>query len=327
MSETAQDRADTTSSPPPRERGRLRTPSLRVTAMLAAAMLAVGVTVGAAIGPAPDASYAGAADSVAQRLPLLLAALAGREHTTTAQNTSTPTVQAPAVTPTETPAPASPAKPARTTTSTPASKAAPEETASKPSGSGKATTSKLPAISSVWLIELAGTSFTEALAQPTATPYITGQLIPAGTLLSGWSALSASAFASEAALAEPPAAGAVPPLLHSIVQPPCPEGAAGASCATGTPGELTAADAFLKATLAQITTTPAYREHGLVVVTFATVAIATQAGLPGGASSTTLTYQPPAGALLLSPFVKAGARATMAFNPTSPRQSLEKLLH
>lgn len=292
--------------------------------MLAAVMLAVGVAVGAAIGPTPEASYAGAADSVAQRLPLLLAALAAREHTaTTAQTTSPPPVQAPAVTPTETPAPSSAAKPASTTTS----KAAPEETASKPTGSGKTTTSKLPAISSVWLIELAGTSFAETLAQPTAAPYITGQLLPAGTLLSGWSALSASAFASEAALAEPPAAGAAPPLLHSIMQPPCPEGAAGASCATGTPGQLTAADEFLRATLAQINTTPAYREHGLVVVTFATVAIATQAGLPAGASSTTLTYQPPAGAVLLSPFVKAGARSTTAFNPTSPRQSLEKLLH
>ncbi len=135
-------------------------------------------------------------------------------------------------------------------------------------------------MTNVWLIELAGTSFAEALAQPGASPYITGQLIPAGTLLSGWSALTAGAFASEAALAEPPAPGATPPLLHSIVQPPCPEGAAGAPCATGTPGQLTAADEFLKATLAQITTTPLYREHGLVVVTFATVAVASQAGLP-----------------------------------------------
>jgi hypothetical protein len=31
--------------------------------------------------------------------------------------------------------------------------------------------------------------------------------------------------------------------------------------------------------------------------------------------------------VLLSPFAKAGARSTVAFNPTSPKQSLEKLLH
>jgi hypothetical protein len=111
------------------------------------------------------------------------------------------------------------------------------------------------------------------------------------------------------------------------VQPPCPEGAGGAACAAETPGQLTAADEFLKATLTQITATPAYREHGLVVVTFASVGVATQAGLPAGASSATLTSQPPAGVVLLSPFARAGARSSASFNPTSPRQSLEKLLH
>jgi hypothetical protein len=94
----------------------------------------------------------------------------------------------------------------------------------------------------------------------------------------------------------------------------------------GTPGQLTSADEFLKATLSQITGTSLYREHGLVVITFTTVGIASQAGLPAAASSATLTYQPPAGVLLLSPFVHAG-RSSATFNPTSPRQSLEKLLH
>jgi hypothetical protein len=124
----------------------------------------------------------------------------------------------------------------------------------------------------VWLIELSGVSFAEALASPAAAPYITGQLVPKGTLLSGWSALAGSAFANDAALAEHKSAiGGAPPLLHSIVQPPCPEGAAGAACAAGTPGALTAADEFLKATLASITATTTYGEHGLVVVTYTTV--------------------------------------------------------
>ena len=40
-----------------------------------------------------------------------------------------------------------------------------------------------------------------------------------------------------------------PQTLDSIVQPPCPEGAAGAACAPETAGALTAADEFLKATV------------------------------------------------------------------------------
>jgi phosphatidylinositol-3-phosphatase len=163
-------------------------------------------------------------------------------------------------------------------------------------------------------------------SQAAAAPYISSQLLAQATLLSGWTALEASAFASEAALAEPPAAGSTPPILHSIVQPPCPEGPAGAGCAPETPGQLTAADEFLKTTLATITGTPAYKEHGLVVVTFATVGIATQSELPPGASTSQLTSEPPAGVAVLSPFAKAGARSSIAFNPTSPRQSLEKLL-
>jgi hypothetical protein len=121
--------------------------------------------------------------------------------------------------------------------------------------------------------------------------------------------------------------GASPPLLYSIVQPPCPEGAAGAQCAAGTPGQLTTADEFLKASVSQITSTATYREHGLIVVTFATVGVASATGLPAGASTATLTSKPPAGVVLISPFVHAGARPSTTFNPTSPEQSLEKLLH
>jgi hypothetical protein len=179
----------------------------------------------------------------------------------------------------------------------------------------------------VWLIELSGPAFSSALAQASAAPYIDGQAVPSGTLLSGWTALSASAFASEAGLLEPSAPGSPPPLLHSIVQPPCPEGTAGASCAPETPGQLTAADTFLKETLATITSTPAFKEHGLVVVTFATVAQPTLSGLAAGSSNATLTSEPPAGALLISPFAKAGVKSSTAFNPTSPRKSVEALLH
>ena len=123
----------------------------------------------------------------------------------------------------------------------------------------------------MWLITLSGSNFAQALAQTAAAPYIDSQLVPAGTLLSGWSSLDASSFASEAGLL----GGEPPQTLDSIVQPPCPEGAAGTACAPETAGALTAADEFLKATLPAITASAAYREHGLVVITFGSVGNAT----------------------------------------------------
>jgi predicted lipid-binding transport protein (Tim44 family) len=302
---------------------RRRVLSTRWAGGLAAAMLGIGVTVGAAIGPAPAPSLAG---SVAARLPLLLAGLGTKHASTTASASPQPSASAagPASPPaasasaTSEPAGSSPSAPAAAEDTTPAAAEAPSRT-TKSKGT-------LPAVTNVWLIQLAGEGFGAAAAQPSAAPYITSQLLPAATLLSSWTALQASAFAAEAALAEPPPAGSTPPILHSIVQPPCPEGAAGASCAPETLGQLATADAFLGATLATITGTPAYKEHGLVVVTFATVGIPTQSELPAGASTSQLTSEPPAGAALLSPFAKAGARSSVAYDPTSPRQSLEKLL-
>lgn len=285
-------------------------------------MLGIGVAVGAAIGPAPDASFAGGAAGIAQQLPQLIAAFesptpAAPQPTTPASTSNARSIPAPA----STPAPSAGSTPTPSSTTSAPAESEPTSEAGTPSRKPA-----LPAITNVWLVELDGATFAAAKAQPAAAPYITGQFLPGATLLGGWSALAASAFASETVLVQPPAPGATPPLLHSIVQPPCPEGAVGAACAPGTPGQLSAADGFLKATLAQITATASYREHGLVVVTFASVGIATQQELPVGASSATLTYQPPAGAALLSPFAHAGVSST-PYDPTSPVQSLEKLLH
>ena len=327
--------ADTPPAPlappvPPPARA-LRLPSTRASAVLAAAMLAIGVAVGAAIAPAPQASFA------SQRLPALIASLAAKARAEASRQASAAAVQPPPASTQETPAATTPSAPASTQssstpsssgTSSPPSSTSPTASTPAPAGSTGAKGATLPPVTSVWLIQLSGNSFAEALAQPAAAPYIDSQLIPAGTLLSGWSALTGSAFASSAALSERQANfGATPPLLYSYVQPPCPEGAPGAACAHGTPGKLTAADEFLKATLSQITATATFREHGLVVVTFATVAQPTAAGLPAGASTATLTSQPPGGVVLLSPFVHAGARSSTTFNPSSPTQSLEKLLH
>jgi hypothetical protein len=313
----------------PRRGGRTRLPSARASALLATGMLGLGIAVGAAIGPAPEASLAGGA-GIAQNLPALIAAVTAhgqsQPSSPAATTPSAPPAIAPQATPAVSAAPAAGSKSAQTTT--PAA-SAPSEAQTSPSKTTKPEgTSNMPPITSVWLIELSGVSFAEALANPAAAPYISGQLLAAGTYLPAWSALSASGFANDAALVEHKASlGATPPLLHSIVQPPCPEGAAGAACAAGTPASLTAADQFLKATLATITATTTYSEHGLVVVTFAAITDPTAAELPAGAADATLASQPPAGAVLLSPFAKAGARSTAAFDPTSPKQSLEKLLH
>jgi len=317
----------------------LRLPSTRASALLAAVMLVAGVAVGAAIGPAPESSFAGAPSAIAQSLPLLLSSLRAGQQTAASGQAGTAAAQPPAGASRAAPAAASGSS-TRTSSSSsrtsasrapspsPATQGAPEPSTGSPTSSGGSQKATLPPVTSIWLIELAGVSFAEALATPAAAPYIDGQVTRAGTLLSGWSALTGSAFASDAALSEHRSAlGASPALLHSIAQPPCPEGPAGAPCAPGTPGALSAADEFLKATLAQITPTAAYREHGLIVVTFATIGVASQAGLPAGASTATLTSEPPGGVLLMSPFARAGARSSTTFNPSSPEQSLAKLLH
>jgi len=323
-------------SPRDRKKPPFLVPSPRVTAALAAAMLAIGVAVGAAIGPAPSASFAGASGLP---LPLLLRTLGVGAAAPPSTTTGTARVQPPPITATATPAAARRRRrhSGLATAKAPASTTAPSSEAGGPAEGGAPSTtptgapktSKLPPVSKVWLIELSGSSFGEAAAQQAAAPYIDTQAEHQGTLLNGWSALDASSFANDAALLS----STPPQLLDTIVQPPCAasspegEGAAAAQCAPDTPGGLKAADEFLEQTLPTITATAPYRENGLIVVTFATVASASATGLPNGASTATLTSQPPAGALLISPFVAAAARSSIAFSPSSPAQSLEKLLH
>jgi hypothetical protein len=296
------------------------TPSPRVAAALAVAMLATGVAVGAAIGPAPSTSLANVS-----RLPSLLPSLVAAASPASpppATSAAPPPLAAPAVpairssrSATVTPTPTA------TTPAAPASPVGEEAAPSPPAGATHQPT--LPPVTNVWLVELAGSTFSDALAQPAAAPYISGQALAAGTLLTAWSGLDASAFASDAALL----ASEPPQVLDTVVEPPCREGAAGVQCAAGTPGALTTADSFLSQTVATLTANPAYRASGLIVVTFGSVLSATATGLPTGASTATLSSQPPAGALLISPFAKAAARPTTAFNPASPKQSLEALLH
>jgi hypothetical protein len=323
--------AGTTPSAPAPPKGPPRLPSTRVAAAHTVVMLVIGISVGAAIGPGvggADTTLAG------ERVRLLLPAIAALAGGGGSPATSTSAaVQPPPVTPQVTPTASSSntgsgeAKPAATK-APPGAAATPAPAPSatkKPSKSTEKSVAKatLPPVTSVWLITLSGGTFAQALAQAAAAPYLDSQLVPTGTLLSGWSSLEAGSFASEAALLS----GVPPQTLDSIVQPPCPEGAAGASCAPETAGALTAADEFLKATLPAITASAAYREHGLVVITFGAVGNATASSLPAGSATATLSSEPPVGVLLLSPFARAGARPTTTFNPTSPKQSLSGLLH
>ena len=149
-----------------------------MTAALAVGMLAVGVGVGAAVGPAPTASFAG--DTPALIAKLISELAAARSHSSPPAST-----QPAAETPAETPLSSTPvAAPASTTTTatTPATSASGSEPeAEKPSKTkSPTTTSKVPAVTDVWLIELSGPSYEELLTQKSAAPYISGQLIPTG---------------------------------------------------------------------------------------------------------------------------------------------------
>ncbi len=296
-----------------------------MTAILAAGMLAVGVGVGAAIGPAAGTSFAGDTPALVAKL---LSELAARNNATPQASS-----QAPAETPAEAPLSTSP--PASSASTTPAAAAetpasgskSSEAEAEKPGKSSTPAKSKVPAVTNVWLIELSGPSYEELLAQKAAAPYISGQLIPTGTLLSGWSAIEGNAFASEAALAAP-----VERSVHApdrALDRPAPVSRRGrrAKAARHPPERLKAADEFAQATLPKITGTAAFREHGLAVVTFATVGLASQQELPAGASSATLTSKPPGGVLLISPFAKAGARSSVSYQVAAPVHTVEQLLH
>jgi hypothetical protein len=303
-------------------------PSRRVTAVLAVTMLASGVAIGAAIGPAPSASFAGDRAQISSLIPLLASPLtpvgvAGPTAANPSTAATAPLSAGPTLAPVKgTPAPApAPATTAPEATGSPTSESPTPASTSPTSGGEKA--GSLAPVTDVWLIELSGSTFSQALAQPAAASYIDGPAVTGGMLLSNWSSLDASAFASEAALL----AGSPPQLLDSIIQPPCPEASPGAQCNPGTPEELTAADAFLKQTLGTIEGTAAYRAHGLIVVTFGSIGSAAATGLPSGSSSATLSSRPPSGALVISPFATAGSRRRTTFDTTSPKRSVKALLH
>ncbi|HUA11547.1 MAG TPA: hypothetical protein VMA83_06050 [Solirubrobacteraceae bacterium] len=308
-SENLHNENETEAAPVRGDASRPPLPSRGLTAALAAVMLGIGLALGVALGPGPATSF-GIDAPLAALLRSLLA-----EHP--AQHAKVH--------------PASGTTPA---TSTPTSGKTPATTSGEPTettneqggGSGKntpankkAATKELPPINRVWLVELSGGGFSEALSSPSKAPYIDGQALHAGSYLSGWSALAASSFATSVAQI----ATSEPALVQTVVQPVC---TSGEECAPGTPGGLAAADAFLAKTLPKLTSNSAYRSNGLIVVTFGTVAAGPETELPTGSTTSLLASEPPAGTLLVSPYVAAGKRPKTTFDPASPRGSMEALL-
>jgi hypothetical protein len=195
-------------------------PSRGMAAALAAGVLAVGILAGVALGPGPASSPADSATLAQQALGALVAR-AGSGAQTSASTIPTPAPTPPPVASEPTPTPAAASTTGSKAKSAPASNVAsgtsesPSESvtsgssegSSKPvKGSGKSegtapgTPIKLPPIKHVWVIALSGTSFSAALADPTADPYLAKQLVPKGVLLSDYTLSASSALGNEIAL-------------------------------------------------------------------------------------------------------------------------------
>ncbi len=212
---TARDHAAT-------DRPWLEPPGRRVIGALAAAVLTAGVIVGALLGPTPPNSPADSS-TLAERALVALATQASDSSQASAP--SAPTSSASDAPPSS----ASHSTNHKATTSkarsgevsvpsSPESSSPSESNASAPSSEGSSseghshkesnesektapgTPVKLPPIKHVWVITLSGASFTEALAQAPADPYLAKQLVPKGTLLSGYTLTAPSALANGIAL-------------------------------------------------------------------------------------------------------------------------------
>ena len=359
-------------------------PSRRVGAILATAMLAVGIALGALIGPGPADSLA--SSSRAATLGRVLALLALGSGTSSGGNLalSSGAANPPASTPQPTPSTTSEATagngaasggagsasstPSHSSTSSPSSRTTSPTSSTSPAAGGEeegektSKTKPLPPIADAWVIELPyGTSLENALKQSAAAPYLDGQLKREGTVLSSYSSLAAAQLAGAATLlsgqvgasvttvAPPPcaasaAAGATPGTTSSPTAgaSPQPAGRGRTPVPSGEPAGVQAADAYLQEVVPKIEASAAYKEHGLIVVTFGAAgqqgassstttspAASASEGVayPAGSITSTLTAAgAPAGALLLSPFLShVGGRSASAFNPLAPHESLEAL--
>ncbi|HWX88261.1 MAG TPA: hypothetical protein VNX67_08805 [Solirubrobacteraceae bacterium] len=314
-------------------RARYEAPSRRTFGVLVAGVFATGLIAGAALGPAPSSSSADSSSFV-QRVIALLAARAS-EGAGAAPANATSTGQAAGFNGAGTAHDAQQrtphAKPAATSTqstasgssgagdSSPGASGAGSEPSS-PSGEGQgerapARPVRLPPIQHVWSIDLAGSTFAAATAAPAGYPYLVGQLLPRGTLLTSYTALDAYELAGDATLLP----GGVGASLDAISEPTCPIASpaqSGTACPAGSQPSPSEADAFLQRIVEPILASPAYDENGLIVISFAPVSSSV------GTPATTFSLQPTAGALLLSPLLHKGAHSASPFNSLLPRASL-----
>lgn len=381
-----------TSSPPPLPPQAPKLPSPRVSAVLAALMLAAGVAAGALIGPGPAASLASTSRAGAVGRVLALLALgegagggsglllsSGAGHTSStpasqpAPSTASKATSGAGSGPAEAGGGAASSSSSSSSTASSSPKtgsskgsASPTRSTTPAAGGGESETTKattpLPPAAQVWLIVLPyGTSVTNTLGQSAAAPYLDGQLVTQGTVLSAYTSLAAGQLAGAATLLSGQEAAGV----STVSPPPCTTAATpGATdqgtttpgqgtaaggpltstpCPTGEPAGVAAADAFVAEVVPKIVASATYKEHGLIVITFATAAGAASAPstetpstegagaevvYPAGTLTTTLTAAgAPAGALVLSPFLRhPGKRVASAFDPQAPRTSLEGLL-
>ncbi len=364
-------------------------PSRKTGAMLASAMLAVGIALGALIGPGPASSLASSQRAAAIGRVLALLALgsgtssggdlllsSGATHPPASSPQPTPSTMSEAHTgggasgaagsASSTPHPSTSSPSA--STNSPTKPAAGEEEESEKTPKAK----PLPPIADAWVIELPyGASLENALKQSAAAPYLDGQLKGSGTALGGYTSLAAAQLAGAATLLS----GQVGANVTTVAPPPCATANATGSTTPGTPGStpgttpsatpsapasgtgqpstgtpcpvgepagVQSANAFLQEVVPKIEASPAYKEHGLIVITFATAGQqagapsattsptegGTEVAYPAGSLTSTLTAAgSPAGALLLSPFLRhPGKQSASAFNPLAPHESLEALL-
>jgi hypothetical protein len=287
-------------------------------------MLAVGIALGALIGPGPASSLANGTRTAAIARVLALLALedsAGSQallpggaghvtHSTQASRTSATASSSGAANAgtghrAGTAGGQSETSPASSTHSSPSSSAlspTKKTGASAPAGAEEPKPVRLAPVAHVWLIELPyGASFANILGQSAAAPY-TGGLVKQGTLLSDYSALQTSELAGDATLLSgqvaaavstiaapcPAAAGAAPPAPTSSQSVPT-----AASCTLSELAGAQAADAFLHEVVPAIEASAGYREGGLIAITFATAGEGASVPSPAAGGAPAIAY--PAG--------------------------------
>jgi hypothetical protein len=187
-------------------------PSRGMAAALATGVLAVGILAGVALGPGPASSPADSATLAQRALAALVASAGSGSQTTTSTSTAAtppPIISEPTPTPSATSSTKGKAKSAPAPNEAGSSSESSSESTTSGSSEGSSKSSKgsgesektapgtpikLPPIKHVWVIALSGTSFSAALADPTADPYLAKQLVPKGTLLSNYALSSSSAL-------------------------------------------------------------------------------------------------------------------------------------